>query len=578
MSDNSLLKISPDEQQKAFSALKTPRDVAKLLDYTYPWLVYQIHKDGRYEVFTIPKKMGGVRLITAPSRTLKFIQQRLNEVLQNVYVPKPVVYGFVKGKNVVDNANKHKKKNWVLNIDLENFFPSINFGRVRGMFMGKPYNLPADVATVLANICCFNNELPQGAPTSPVISNMLCAKMDSQLQDLAWKHRCFYTRYADDITFSTTLRKLHPEIAKVNNLVDVELGEELTEIIQGNDFRINAKKVRAYAYFQRQEVTGLTVNKFPNVRRKYVMQIRAMLHAWDTKGLDAAELEHNELYDKKHRNPKSEPPAFKKVVKGKIDYLGMVKGKNNKTYLKYKQQYHMLILREKGLKKIKSFGEHDINKKPRVYTEGITDTLILSAAWQKLYPDMDCPFIIKDCHPTRTVDSKTTIGGTDVLKNLLRNLNDDAQFISIGIFDRDDAGLKAINDLNNYVMEQDNDWKISNPRKAGCFALPIIPDREKYADAKNLCIEYFFSDDVISRRNPEGKGLSLSIYLGNREISVTDDPETSKKYPDLRKIKDDGGKMVFASEIVPMLDASHFAPFKLVFDKLFNLVEKLENQ
>ena len=168
-------------------ALPISRDVAKLLDYRYSALVYQLYKvsdDEKYETFEIPKKAGGSRTITVPSRVLKLIQRRLAEVLQNTYKPKPVVYGFVPGKNIVDNAKMHKKKNWVLNIDLEDFFSSINFGRVRGMFIGKPYNLPASVATVLAQICIYKNQLPQGAPTSPVVSNMICAKMDSELQDL----------------------------------------------------------------------------------------------------------------------------------------------------------------------------------------------------------------------------------------------------------------------------------------------------------------------------------------------------------------------------------------------------------
>jgi len=191
-----LISTPPSEQRQAFLSLTSPRDVAKLLEYRYSALVYQLYKvpdDKKYEVFEIPKKSGGIRTITSPSPILKLIQRRLAEILQNTYKPKPVVYGFVTGKNIVDNARRHKKKSWVLNIDLENFFPSINFGRVRGMLMGKPYNLPDSVATILAQICCFKNELPQGAPTSPIVSNMICAKMDSELQDLAWSCRCFYT-------------------------------------------------------------------------------------------------------------------------------------------------------------------------------------------------------------------------------------------------------------------------------------------------------------------------------------------------------------------------------------------------
>ena len=551
-----------------------------LLGYRYAGLVYQFHKlssEKRYDTFFVPKKSGDLRTIHAPSQTIKHIQRRLNEVLKNIYVPKPVIFGFTSGKNIVNNANKHKKKNWVLNIDLEEFFPSINFGRVRGMFMHKPYNLPTEVATVLAQICCFDNSLPQGAPTSPIISNMICAQMDSQLQDLAWKHRCFYTRYADDITFSTTLRKFPLEIAKVNAVLSVELGQELTDIIHQNGFEINASKVRAFGYFQRQEVTGLIVNKFPNVRRKYVMQIRAMLHAWDKNGLPAAEKEHYEFYGDKHHHPDYEPPSLQKVIKGKLDFLRMVKGKDNKTYLKYKKQYHSLMLREKGLKRIRSFDENNIDKNPRVYTEGVTDALILNIAWKKLYPGIDCPFVIKDCHPTRKTSPETTVGGADVLKNLLINLNEEAQFISVGIFDRDDAGLNALNSVKDYIFDAENDWRISLPRKAGCFALPPPNSREKYGESKKLCIEFYFNDEILSSKNKDDKGLSFSIHLGRREIKEHDDPETVKKYAEERAIKDDGGKMIFAKEIVPTLDVNHFEPFNMIFEKISKLIEKLEN-
>ena len=120
-----LLSATPDEQQKAFFALKTRRDLALLLNYRYEGLIYQLYKvpaEKNYETFFVTKKSGELRTIHAPSPKLKHIQRRLNEVLQNVYLPKPVVFGYTFGKSIVDNATKHKKKNWVLNIDLENFF------------------------------------------------------------------------------------------------------------------------------------------------------------------------------------------------------------------------------------------------------------------------------------------------------------------------------------------------------------------------------------------------------------------------------------------------------------------------
>src|SRR5690606_8958560 len=131
--------------------------------------------------------------LSIPTESLKIIQQKLNQVLQLVYKPKLSTHGFVNNRSIVTNADAHikkKKHRYILNVDIKDFFPSINFGRVRGMFMAPPYNQPEHVATVLAQICCSNNELPQGAPTSPIVSNMICAQMDSQLQQLAKPHRC----------------------------------------------------------------------------------------------------------------------------------------------------------------------------------------------------------------------------------------------------------------------------------------------------------------------------------------------------------------------------------------------------
>ena len=254
----------------------------------------------------------------------------------------------------------------------------------------------------------------------------------------------------------------------------------------------------------------------------------------------------------------------------------MVKGKDNTTYLKYKKQYHGLILREKGLRQTRSFNESNVDKKPRIHTEGITDALILNTAWKKLYPEIDCPFIIKDCHPTRRTSPDTSSGGAEVLKNQLINLTEEAQFIYIGVFDRDDAGLSALSNVKDYAVDAGNDWRISLPRKAGCFTLPVPVGREKYEASKKLSIEFYFNDEVLGLKNKDSKGLSFSIHLGKREIKEHDDPETVKKYAEERVIKDDGGKMTFAKEIVPTLETSQFERFKLVFEKISKLIEAIE--
>ena len=338
-----ILTLPPDILSEQFANLETVDDVARLLEIDVKRLTYHIYviePRKKYTSFAIPKASGNTRHILSPNTNLKIIQQKLNQVLQAVYNPPKTTHGFVVGRSIATNAQLHVKKRYVFNIDLENFFPSINFGRVRGLFMASPYNIPAPAATVLAQICCHKNMLPQGAPTSPVISNMICAKMDRQLLNLAWKEHCVYTRYADDITFSSTNLFFPTKIARwINNSWYV--GDMLIQIIYQNGFLINLDKVRMQTYMESQRVTGLITNKRVNVPRKFIRQIRAMLHAWEKFGLQSAELEYlRRYYDgKKYRGPYKKLPHFREVVKGKIEFLGMVRGKDDEIYLRFLEKY-----------------------------------------------------------------------------------------------------------------------------------------------------------------------------------------------------------------------------------------------
>jgi len=256
-------------------------------------------KESKYIRFNVSKKSGGERPIIAPDGFIKNIQKRLHRILQCVYEPKELVHGFTLEKSIVTNADCHDERRWVLNVDIADFFPSINFGRVRGMLMATPYNLPAAVATVLANICCVDNQLPQGAPTSPIIANMLCARLDAHLSRLSGAYRCTYTRYADDLTFSTDQALFPRELAERKS-IDGKLvwvpGAKLNRTIQKNGFQINLSKVRLQRYNQRQEVTGLITNKRVNVPRKFIREIRAILHNIRTKGLEGCEREYVAKY------------------------------------------------------------------------------------------------------------------------------------------------------------------------------------------------------------------------------------------------------------------------------------------
>jgi RNA-directed DNA polymerase len=329
-----------------FYKLETRANVACLLGVDESYLIYDLYikpSPKRYTTFSIPKKSGGIRSINAPNDGLKFVQQRLNQVLQTVYTPKKTVHSFISEKSIITNAKQHQNRRWILNVDLKDFFPSINFGRVYGMFMAWPYERNHEVATILAQICCYKNELPQGAPTSPIISNMLCARLDSDLLHLSKQNDCIYTRYADDLTFSTRQRKFPTALAistKLPTGYKTEAGNELKQIIEDNNgFKINTDKVRLQRNgTQRQEVTGIVVNKFPNVKRDFVRQVRAMLHDWDKRGYKDAQERFWGKYDKKPRPHKGKPP-FWNVVKGKINFLGQVRGKDNLIYRRYHDQF-----------------------------------------------------------------------------------------------------------------------------------------------------------------------------------------------------------------------------------------------
>ncbi len=340
--------LTIDDARNQFFALGVREDVAAILDISWErlrYLLYRRPNAERYSIFTIPKKSGDSREIFAPKEDLKEIQRRLCFILESVYDAKPSVHGFTQSRSVLTNAHIHTRRKYILNVDLLNFFPSINFGRVRGMFMAKPYNCNQVVATILAQICCHDSKLPQGAPTSPIVSNMICARMDRQLQDMAKYYRCSYTRYADDITISTSLGEFPIDIASIQTVsgaIRCVAGKSLVDVIEANGFKINEKKIRLQSNKERQEVTGLTTNKFPNVQRHYVRQIRSMLHAWRKFGENACLQEYMKKYYRGHRNPKRSEPAYRKIVKGKIEYLGMIRGKDDVIYQRFINQLREL--------------------------------------------------------------------------------------------------------------------------------------------------------------------------------------------------------------------------------------------
>lgn len=218
-----------------------------------------------YHKFQRKKKSGnGTRKICAPSPELKVLQRKIKtEILDRVDLHDACT-GYRRGMSIVSNASIHVEQRCILNIDIKDFFQSIGTARVAGYFAALGY--PDEVAVLLSKLCCFQNALPQGAPSSPALANLICHKLDRRLAGLAGVNKMKYSRYCDDITFSTQGR------------INTGMVELLTSILQEEGFTINSEKTRILSRKSCQIVTGLTVNSKVNIPRRKRRRIRAIFH------------------------------------------------------------------------------------------------------------------------------------------------------------------------------------------------------------------------------------------------------------------------------------------------------------
>lgn len=461
--------------REAFLNIETREHLLALLNYakpfvygkdTIPFALKQLTYYSRnntvkyYKKFKIKKKSGGERTITAPVRGLKAIQKTLSLVLQCVFEPHPAATGFVKDKSIVDNAKVHVGNRYVYNIDLKDFFQSIDQARVWKCLQLKPFFLNdefptelknpdrthihlrkfttnqgeniyykikgstisfindkngdykrfkkrifdqieilkedetlaeslrsletdvffsqevlplivkkyieteanlkeikfinnfsrIDLASFISNICCTEitverkdndgnwieikkNVLPQGAPTSPLLSNVVCQRLDYLLTAVARRFGLKYSRYADDITFSA----LHNVFQK-----DGAFLKEMERVIIDQGFTIKPSKTRLQVDGMQKVVTGLVVNDKVNVKKRYVKQLRMWLHYWETYGYFKAERIFKSDYFKDKGHVKTGEPNLSNVLDGKLNYLQMVKGADDSTYVKLKERFDKL--------------------------------------------------------------------------------------------------------------------------------------------------------------------------------------------------------------------------------------------
>lgn len=368
-------------------------DLAALLSfkpYAVSYILYKQPQGAKYTTFEIPKRNGGQRIINAPCDQLKLLQQRLSDLLQDCLEEinslqqrkDRAAHGFKRDRSIITNAQQHRHRRWVFNLDLEDFFPSINFGRVRGFLLkNRDFALQDRIATVIAQIACHSDSLPQGSPCSPVISNLVANVLDMRLVKLAYESGCIYSRYADDLTFSTNKKTFPPDIA-VSTMTETGQshqwlpGTALKQVIQRTGFRINPKKNHMMYRHSRQKVTGLVVNEKINVASEYRHSVRAMVHKLVTTGqfeiLKARKKEDEQIVFEKF-------PGRPNELHGRLGFIDSVEHLKNQS-----EGLGKLSSRESTYRRFLLYTTFYAASAPVLICEGKTDNVYLTHAIRNL--------------------------------------------------------------------------------------------------------------------------------------------------------------------------------------------------
>lgn len=232
------------------------------------YTIYQLseHSDKYYKTYKIPKKSGGKRKISQPSKKLKGLQSWILVNILNKIQVSPSCKGFRQGSSILENALPHIGSNTILNLDLKNFFPTITSNQVYNVFKTIGYNKL--IATVFTKICTYEETLPQGSPCSPMLANLTAWTLDLRIQGYVGKRGISYTRYADDLSFSG----LNP--TKVVKIIPM-----IKEIINDENFTVNHKKTRIASSARAKIVTGLIINEDSvGIGKQKYKELRAKIH------------------------------------------------------------------------------------------------------------------------------------------------------------------------------------------------------------------------------------------------------------------------------------------------------------
>jgi len=519
---------------------KTLGDFASLIGYkpkSLSFILYKIPQQNKYNEFSIPKRNGDPRKIKSPIDELKLVQKHLANLLNECYgeINKntySLSHGFRKKHSILSNASKHTNKRYVFNLDLEDFFPSINFGRVRGFLIkNKHFNLSEKVATVIAQIACHENELPQGSPCSPIISNLIGHLLDIRMVNLAKKTKCTYSRYADDLTFSTNNKDFPEKIALMKNKNEWVIGQYLRKEITKLGFKVNKNKTSIQYKISRQTATGLVVNKKPNIKREYYKQARAMSYEL---------FKTNNFY---YGNKGQRIIGTLNQLVGTVNFIYKIKRQHD-TDKTSKRRFHPTAI-TKLYRQLLFYKYFFANDKPLIICEGKTDIIYLKCALSQLKNpniDLDLRFL-----------------------NMTKNFKD-VLAISQGV-----SGLVSIIEMYEYHMKIFKGKGKKNP-------VIILADNDSASkDIRNKIKAvsrpfYNYVDNLYITFVSDQKGKviedlfykpTLNIKIKGKKFNGADKIDSNKEY----------GKIVFAEQVVKEnQNTINFKRFRYMFNNVNSII------
>lgn len=322
---------SAEELRQAINRSITQSGYSPLSPARYKFLTTSATMPHLYRHFTIPKRHGGGRKIDAPKKMMQAIQSTLLPLLEGSFVPSSAVCGFVKNRSVVNNALPHIGCGVLLNIDIKDFFPSITHQMVTDALVSE-LKMGQEAAHALAWLCTIPKKnqrvLPQGSSTSPILSNIVCSRMDRELLTLCAAHGVTYTRYADDLSFS----------AKENCFeAGSEFRQRMEDIIKATSLKLNNRKTHIAYPGRRMEVTGLVVERRANVARDYILELRQLLYIWEKYGEQEAAISFSKHHgDRTHRSP------IRQIIQGKLAFMSQVRGNDDPIVKRYRSWFERL--------------------------------------------------------------------------------------------------------------------------------------------------------------------------------------------------------------------------------------------